>query len=241
MTGEPTTWGVFHDLRAGGRRARVLRLTVSGVPAKAKAADVLELLERAGEGPRFAEGGVPWANHSVLPEGRWPAVLEAGGRVERRRWAELEGVQTPRVVTLRLPPATWAAVTIAAERAGVPMQAWATGVLERAARAKATAGPAKRAAKGPAPKAAASSSARAAGSARATPAKAKATPAKAKAAAKATPARRAPRSGPSSSADPKAAKGAARGKAAGPSGPSSSRAKAAPAKRTAKAPSGPGA
>lgn len=234
MTGEPTTWGVFHDLRAGGRRARVLRLTVAGAPATAKAADVLELLERAGEGPRFAEGGVPWANHSVLPERRWPAVLEAGGRVERRRWAELEGVQTPRVVTLRLPPATWAAVTIAAERAGVPMQAWATGVLERAARAKATAGPAKRAAKGPAPKAAASSSARAAGSARATPAKAKAP-------AKATPARRAPRSGPSSSAAPKAAKGAARGKAAGRSGPSSLRAKAAPAKRTAKAPSGPGA
>lgn len=211
MPGDAITWGVFHDLRAGGRRARVLRLTITGAPATAKAADVLELLERAGDGPRFAEGGVPWANHSVLPERRWPALLEAGGRVERRRWADLEGQQRARVVTLRLEPATWAAVTIAAERAGVTLQSWAVGVLERAARAKA----------------AASSLARATGSARAKAAKAKAP-------AKATPARRAPRAGPSSSAAPKAAKGAARGKAAGPSGPSSSRAKAAPARRPAK-------
>jgi hypothetical protein len=218
MPDDAITWGVFHDLRAGGRRARVLRLTLSGVPAKAKAPAVLELLERAGEGPRFAEGGVPWANHSLLPEGRWPAVLEAGGRAERRRWSDLEGVQRARVVTLRLEPAAWADVTIAAERAGMPMQAWAADVLKRAARAKVTPAkrvakapakakakvtptpakakakvtptPAKAKAKGPAPKAAAGSSARATGSPRVTPAKGS---------AKVTPATRAARSGPSSS------------------------------------------
>lgn len=134
-----SSWAVVHKLRVAGRGSQVLRvpkLILTEAPARVTRGRVVELLEGAGYGPSFAAGGVAWANHSLVPERRWPEAWDAvgGAPVRTVKWSQLEGdEQARRRIMVRLAPPVWASAKMAAARAGVPLQTWCAEVIERAA------------------------------------------------------------------------------------------------------------
>lgn len=127
-----TSWAVVHRLHAGGRVRSVPRLIIVGVPTSVKRPAVIGALEEAGQTALYSDGGLPWANHVVVPELRWPEVWDAGGRVSTVTWASLE-TKKARRITLPLEPALWGRVKLAAAKAGLPAQTWAIEVLRVAA------------------------------------------------------------------------------------------------------------
>lgn len=130
-----TSWGVFHQLHVPGRRGAVrrLRLVLEGVPVDVKKPAVLAALEAAGCAAAFSDAGVAWANHVVLSEARWPAELDTAPDVQRWTWEALNGAQKARTVTLRLEPADYAAIALAAASAGEDLYPWCRAQLLEAA------------------------------------------------------------------------------------------------------------
>jgi len=127
---------VVHQLHRPGlrRRALVRRLILEDVPERTTRGEVLEALETAGLAAVYAEGGVPWANHQLLPERRWPDVWDAGPPPAEWTWEALTGPHKGKKLGLRLAPDEWADVTTAARMSGLSVQAWANRVLVGMAR-----------------------------------------------------------------------------------------------------------
>lgn len=130
-------WGAFHQLRAGRRRIHRLRLVVEEVPAGVKRPELAEALELAGHVARCSDGGVPWANHTLLRADRWPPVVEqapedANGPL-RLSWEALSAAQGhERQLTIPVSPALYSSITLAAAGAGLSIRAWCRRELDRA-------------------------------------------------------------------------------------------------------------
>lgn len=134
ITRLPTVrWAVFHVLMVAGRRQYHPVLELEGVPEGTPRREVIAALEGAGATARFSDAGVAWANHTVLPEPRWPAASEWNGAVQRWAWEALQGAQDARNITLVLPPAEYAAVVLAARGARESVNAWCRRTLTTAA------------------------------------------------------------------------------------------------------------
>lgn len=131
-------WALVHRVQRPGvrRRANVLRLVLEDVPDNLSSPVILRALEAAGVGPRFGEGGVPFANHALLREGRWPTAWDAGPVPGVWTWEQLTGPQAARRVGLRLTPEQWAVVTTAARETGLSVQQWAVAAMLLEAGAK---------------------------------------------------------------------------------------------------------
>lgn len=130
-----TTWGVFQQIRDGRHRLHRLRLVATDVPDDVKKPAVLEALEGAGCAARFSEAGIPWANHVVLAEPRWPETITAakGEAVQTLTWDGLQGAQKGRVVSLELAAVDYAALALAAAQTGEQLYPWCRRVLLEAA------------------------------------------------------------------------------------------------------------
>lgn len=127
---------VIHSPAGAVRRAR---LVITDVPEHTKAAEVLEALEAAGRSADFTTDGVVFGNHELKAEGRrgWPAGIEGLAEADMVAWSRLITPPTKgdgRRITLRLTPAEYAAVAIAAQRAGTSLQEWSLTAMLEAAR-----------------------------------------------------------------------------------------------------------
>lgn len=123
-------WGVFHQLQAGGRKRYRLRLVLDDAPEGLTAPKVRAALEAAGYGSRFADAGVAWANHSALPEPKWPGELLAGGdHVTSTSWAALGEAQKGRRLSLVFDPVDFASLELAAAQAGEKLYPWCRRTL----------------------------------------------------------------------------------------------------------------
>ena len=124
-------WALVHRVAIPGvrRRQTVARALIIDVPDNVGRLAVLHALEEAGLGPRYASAGVPFANHALVKEGAWPEAFDAGPAPDEWSWEALTGPLGARRLGLRLEPAEWAAVTTAAAREGLSVQAWARAVL----------------------------------------------------------------------------------------------------------------
>ena len=127
---------VAHVITSPAGSVRDARLVISDVPDKTSVADVIKALTDAGRtGPDgFSEAGVPFGNHEVKPETRagWPKNIAAIDDAPVVTWARLITPPRPnegRRVTLRMPPAEYDAIALAAKRAGESLQAWAMSTL----------------------------------------------------------------------------------------------------------------
>lgn len=124
---------VLHTVRAGARVHRTARLVITDVPEKTDASAVMEALEQAGRAGEFAEQGVAWGNHEVKSEKALPKGTTGVDEAPIVAWADLTGTQTLRRVTLRLEPAIYDQVHLAARRAGKSIQTWCVEALHTAA------------------------------------------------------------------------------------------------------------
>jgi hypothetical protein len=127
-----------HVISSPGGAVRTARLIIDDVPDKTTKADVIEALTNHGDAATYSEGGIPFGNHEVLAETRagWAKVAKVGD-AKRTTWERLT-VAAPhndiRRLTVRLSPAEYAAIQLAAQReAGGNLQQWSAGVLMAAA------------------------------------------------------------------------------------------------------------
>lgn len=149
---------VAHVINSPAGGVRTARLVISDVPDRTTVDEVMRALEAAGltspsaarrNDPRtrrrepwreggFSEAGVPFGNHEIKAEGRrgWPAGIAGIDAAPVVAWSRLtaERVQSEgRRITLRLEPAEYDRVALAATRAGESIQAWAMRALMIAA------------------------------------------------------------------------------------------------------------
>lgn len=130
---------VAHVISSPGGAVRTARLVIDDVPDKTTKADVIEALTKHGDAARFSEAGIPFGNHEVLAEGRhgWPKGVGAIADAKLTTWADLTGAPLNgdmRRLTVRLSPADYAAIQLAAQReTGGNLQRWSERVLVAAA------------------------------------------------------------------------------------------------------------
>lgn len=122
-------WGVVWKL---GRERR-LRLIVTEVPGDVARRLVLEALEAAGYRAVFAEGGVPWVNHQLLAEARWPAGATTTADTGRMTWEQLSGRQEARTLSIRVTPQEYSSLVLASRAAGEQLYPWCRRQLVEAA------------------------------------------------------------------------------------------------------------
>jgi hypothetical protein len=127
---------VIHSPSGAVRKAR---LVITDAPEHTKPAEVLAALEAAGKTADFTTDGVVFGNHELKAEGRrgWPAGIEGLAEADTVAWSRLITPPTRgegRRITLRLSPAEYASVAIAAQRAGESLQEWSLTALLAAAR-----------------------------------------------------------------------------------------------------------
>jgi hypothetical protein len=126
---------VIHSPAGAVRKAR---LVVTDVPDKITTEDALAALTAAGKAAEFSEDGVPFGNHEIKRDGQrgWPYGISGIDEAPAITWEALTRTPTRgegRRVTLRLTDPEFAAVTLAAKREGVSLQAWAMNALLAAA------------------------------------------------------------------------------------------------------------
>lgn len=126
--GTSVTWGVVWKL---GRERR-LRLVITDVPSISRR-EVLAALEGAGYSAVFAEGGIPWLNHQVVPEASWPSMVSTDTATGRVTWEQLEGRQKSRKLSIDLEPGDYAKLVLAAQAAGEQLYPWCRRRLVEAA------------------------------------------------------------------------------------------------------------
>lgn len=130
---------IAHVINSPAGAVRTARLIIDDVPDKTTKADVLDALTRHGDAARFSEAGIPFGNHEALAEGRagWPKGVAGIAEAQHTTWERLT-VAAPtndlRRLTVRLSPAAYAAIQLAAQReAGGNLQRWSERVLIAAA------------------------------------------------------------------------------------------------------------
>lgn len=119
-------------VRAGSHTYRTVRLVIADVPDNTPGSAVVRALEEDGMASNFSEGGIPWGNHEVKPATRLPQGTTGFDDAPRVTWGELtnpDGKPDYKRVTLRLPPQTYSAVVMAAQRQGQSMQVWCENAL----------------------------------------------------------------------------------------------------------------
>jgi hypothetical protein len=129
---------VIHSPAGAVRKAR---LVVADVPDKITIENVLEALTAAGKAAEFNEDGVPFGNHEIKRDGQrgWPYGISGIDEAPSITWERLTRKPSRKAedggkrITLRLDPAEFAAITLAAKHAGVSLQAWALDALLAAA------------------------------------------------------------------------------------------------------------
>lgn len=130
-----TMWGVVETVRLVGRSHHRLRLVVTEVPDDVRRLAVMLALANAGYDAKFSSGGLAWANHRLLTDGRWPPMLQAGAEaVTTVTWTQLlEQADQARSLTLKLAPADYASLALAADAAGEQLYPWCRQALLAAA------------------------------------------------------------------------------------------------------------
>jgi hypothetical protein len=127
-----------HVISSPAGAVRTAKLIIDDVPDKTTKADVIGALTAHGDAATYSEGGIPFGNHEVLAETRAGWAKVAGiAEARRETWADLvaEKIKNDiRRLTVRLSPADYAAIQLAAEReAGGNLQKWSERVLIAAA------------------------------------------------------------------------------------------------------------
>jgi len=128
-------YAVLHKITALGQRAQLTaRLVITGVPDGTRRTDVTAALEEAGLAHQYADGGVPWGNHDIRPDGRdgsWPRGTLVPGDAEHVTWDQLQSQAAGAVkrITLRVPLTLYSAVNTGAAAAGESIHAWCLAAL----------------------------------------------------------------------------------------------------------------
>jgi hypothetical protein len=117
---------------------RRARLVIEDVPDKITIDQAIEALTAAGKAAEFSEDGIPFGNHEIKRDGvrGWPFGISGIDEAPSISWERLTRTPTRgegRRVTLRLTEPEYAAITLAAQREGVSLQAWALESLLAAA------------------------------------------------------------------------------------------------------------
>lgn len=128
-------YAVLHKITALGQRAQLTaRLVITGVPDGTRRTDVAAALEEAGLAHQYADGGVPWGNHDIRPDGRdgtWPRGTLVPDDAQHVTWDQLQSQAAGAVkrVTLRVPLRLYDAVRTSAAAGGDSIHAWCLNAL----------------------------------------------------------------------------------------------------------------
>src|ERR1039458_1893224 len=132
----------IHSPTAGD--IRTARLVIADVPDKPTVPALADALTSAGRAAEFSEGGVPFGNHEIVAEGlgggrKGSADLDTAPALTCERLTTPPRSVDGRRIPLRLQPAEFARVSMAAERAGLSLQVWCMRRLLDSPAAKAAA------------------------------------------------------------------------------------------------------
>lgn len=124
-------YAVVHHIHVTTPHQYHVKLFVSDVPEDVHVKDIRAALTRSGYS--FGEFGVPWANHSIMPESEWPG--EMFGAWQRREapivaWDDIAPrAEDVKRVTIRIPAALHEQVAQAAAEQGVSINTFCINAL----------------------------------------------------------------------------------------------------------------
>lgn len=134
-------FAVVRQISAGGKTHRDVRLVLDNVPEGTRADAVMTALEAAGRtgtsAPpgkvgEFSAAGIAWGNHVVKSATALPAGTQGLDVAPVESWDDLVAKPGVRRVTLRLAPEVYDRVSMAAARAGRPIQGWFEAAISAA-------------------------------------------------------------------------------------------------------------